>query len=553
VPRRKGHSDVARVMTKLRAIGVTDVDQLFKGIDKNTMNQELQKHGYVGFSREAIDSIRKRKGFMQNLKDVSVPHIRQIGGYAPLPQMLSQRRLGSPSGSPQRRGGGMTASMSEGCLRAGSDSNRSSTTDEGGFLLARTVSDEDAPRLRGARVDLRRERRKAKVAAKGVRSPSSASPLRSPSPSSPTGATAASETGSSRSNLRSPSGVLHRGNRARLPSRSRSPLSGDDADDRVAGGHTGMSAAAIDTIAEEGPPKADFDFCRSVSVGSAAASAPVANSFWPSVGISNATAFARMSSSAHSSRGSSSPPTLGRRQTGPGASGSAGLAAAAAADNVFNQSLGTSNASGVLGLTLLGGSSSAVHLPVTEESMLQDVRAMYREGCSMTCDTKERTGGLWLCSRVKSPLEQGEDMLREQAALEDRQRLMRTLTKTGEDLEFRGHIAKNIQMRLSSEAKREAGRGPALAVNQQCINIKKQLEGLVKARGELKGLRAKVQLLVEGDSDLATCSELGALFTGQKFQAAPDASRKGSPSSTYSKRRSMSKTFELPALASVHR
>merc|ERR1711957_1134069 len=53
--------------------------------------------------------------------------------------------------------------------------------------------------------------------------------------------------------------------------------------------------------------------------------------------------------------------------------------------------------------------------------------------------------------------------------------------------------------RMEEEKRREAGRGPALAVDQQCINIKKQLEEMAKARGELRGLRTKVQSFYEQD------------------------------------------------------
>lgn len=36
-----------------------------------------------------------------------------------------------------------------------------------------------------------------------------------------------------------------------------------------------------------------------------------------------------------------------------------------------------------------------------------------------------------------------------------------------------------------------------LAINQRCLNIRKQLAGMVNARKELAGLRAKVHLLME--------------------------------------------------------
>merc|ERR1740121_2619137 len=97
-------------MLKLRAIGVTDTESLLLGIERNTVNGALAEQGYVPFSRETLDSIRRRRPFMQALKDAEAPHIRQIGSYAPVPQMLAKRRLadGPQSSSPHGSSSGST-------------------------------------------------------------------------------------------------------------------------------------------------------------------------------------------------------------------------------------------------------------------------------------------------------------------------------------------------------------------------------------------------------------------------------------------------------------
>eukprot|EP00932_Pfiesteria_piscicida_P002050 SRR837773.11997.p1 GENE.SRR837773.11997~~SRR837773.11997.p1 ORF type:complete len:196 (+),score=74.31 SRR837773.11997:27-590(+) len=177
----------------------------------------------------------------------------------------------------------------------------------------------------------------------------------------------------------------------------------------------------------------------------------------------------------------------------------------------------------------MGLSMSAAYPPMTDEMAMQEARTIAREGSAMTRDDKERSWGRWSCSRVKSPLQQGEEMIREQAALEEQRRLLRTVARrTGDDLAFRGHIAKNIHERLTSEAKREAGRGPALAVNQQCINIKKQLDGMTKARGELRGLRTKVQPLMEGDDEQPPLNDFGMCFAGGIFSGGDGLRRSSS-------------------------
>jgi len=101
-PRRRGRSDIVRVLAKLKAAGVNDIDTLIRKVEKNTINEELYNKGFMPLSRAALDSIRKQKTFMQALESVDVPNIRQVGVFDPVAQMLSRKPL--PSASSTLRG-----------------------------------------------------------------------------------------------------------------------------------------------------------------------------------------------------------------------------------------------------------------------------------------------------------------------------------------------------------------------------------------------------------------------------------------------------------------
>jgi len=150
------------------------------------------------------------------------------------------------------------------------------------------------------------------------------------------------------------------------------------------------------------------------------------------------------------------------------------------------------------------------HARASESDEYAEVERFHRATTDMFRGSADRKDACWLASHTKTPLQMGEEMLLEQVALQDRRHLMRTVCRRSEDDSmFRHHVAQNVRSRLQEEAKREAGRGPSLSVDQQCINIKKQLDLMVKARGELKGLRAKVQMVCEDDDN-----ELMDLYRG---------------------------------------
>jgi len=92
-PRRKGHSDVRRVVDKLKAIGVTSTWELLQGVMRNTINEDLASAGYSVFSKDTLDSMRKRISFFRQLDVLTESNFRQTGPFAPVPQMLSKQKL----------------------------------------------------------------------------------------------------------------------------------------------------------------------------------------------------------------------------------------------------------------------------------------------------------------------------------------------------------------------------------------------------------------------------------------------------------------------------
>jgi len=91
--KQKGHSDIVRACEKLKAIGVQDVTDLLQRVTANTINDDFTKARKPRFSKETMQSIRKEGAFFQSLSHLSEPSYRQVGLFAPVPQMLAGRNL----------------------------------------------------------------------------------------------------------------------------------------------------------------------------------------------------------------------------------------------------------------------------------------------------------------------------------------------------------------------------------------------------------------------------------------------------------------------------
>jgi hypothetical protein len=92
LPHKNG-SNIVRACEKLKAIGVHDVADLLHRVESNTINDDLYKAHKPRFSRETIQSIHKEAAFWQYANHVSEPSYRQIGLFAPVPQLLAGRNL----------------------------------------------------------------------------------------------------------------------------------------------------------------------------------------------------------------------------------------------------------------------------------------------------------------------------------------------------------------------------------------------------------------------------------------------------------------------------
>jgi hypothetical protein len=123
-PRQGGPNDIDRVIAKLRTIGISDTETLVHRVHKNTLNDDLARKKHVRLSREAIESIRRHCPFIRTLEAVDVPHIRQTGMYAPVPQLLSRKRLVDPGlMMTTPRNGGKTKSASSSATQLPKSSN----------------------------------------------------------------------------------------------------------------------------------------------------------------------------------------------------------------------------------------------------------------------------------------------------------------------------------------------------------------------------------------------------------------------------------------------
>lgn len=88
-----GHKDIQRVMDKLKDIGVRDTWDLIRRVNENTINEDLSNAGHSRFSRDTVDRIRKQSSFIRSLEHTKESHYRQVGLFAPVPQMLASSNL----------------------------------------------------------------------------------------------------------------------------------------------------------------------------------------------------------------------------------------------------------------------------------------------------------------------------------------------------------------------------------------------------------------------------------------------------------------------------
>lgn len=105
----------------------------------------------------------------------------------------------------------------------------------------------------------------------------------------------------------------------------------------------------------------------------------------------------------------------------------------------------------------------------------------------------------WANQGKNNVLNQGEAMLREQSALDDRRELLKVIENEGDDSPMRHHVAGKIRIRLQEEKERDANcLQDLLDTQQRCINIKKNMSYMQAARRDLTEQKRRVQETVYG-------------------------------------------------------
>lgn len=92
-PRKTGHNDIQRVIKKLKDIGVYDTWELVHRVNLNTINEDLGARGHNRFSKETVESIRQQSAFVRALEHLKEPYFRQVGLFAPVPQIMAGNNL----------------------------------------------------------------------------------------------------------------------------------------------------------------------------------------------------------------------------------------------------------------------------------------------------------------------------------------------------------------------------------------------------------------------------------------------------------------------------
>lgn len=404
-------ADITRVIDKLKLVGCTDPKDLIHRAAGNTINEDFVTRGLPRFSRDTLENIKRQASFVKALdSDVQWPTVKQVGMLAPLPQLLSTRRLAdvsmrrsksahggrssrSDSGSPQQ---GMASSFSEGF-----PSDRSSS----GSMM----------RLRWAKSN-KADRRRTEAS---VCSGSTTEPVLK--------------------------GITDGGSSTSWSTPDASP-----------GAQSGLGQLFHRDVVES--PRSPGLPLRARSGSLAAVSAPMSRRH--------------------------------RSASRPEASPDRTLAVSS---RFPTPPLGRSSSFGptvdVRALAFLGseaGSDAGLPEPLSYE----EVASLQRNGQSMS---RGAPLAKWMRGRRKSPLKKGEDMLREQEALDDQARLIRGLV-LNEASPMRTHIASNILSRIQNEPPVADGVREA---KHRLQNIQKNLEMMGKSRRELMSLRNQVQSMVQ--------------------------------------------------------
>eukprot|EP00747_Dinoflagellata_sp_TGD_P028770 gnl/TRDRNA2_/TRDRNA2_133473_c0_seq1.p1 gnl/TRDRNA2_/TRDRNA2_133473_c0~~gnl/TRDRNA2_/TRDRNA2_133473_c0_seq1.p1 ORF type:complete len:627 (-),score=89.10 gnl/TRDRNA2_/TRDRNA2_133473_c0_seq1:23-1768(-) len=485
---RDGHKDIDSVIEKLKEIGVHDIQDLVNRVETNTINDDLVSCGHTRFSQDTLHSFRKRSLFIRSLQPTLKPHIRQVGPFAPVPQMMSSKSLCSgsktsatspknPPSSGKAAGDGKTSSDSK--SMAVPDTNKASSSSTSGAA---------SPPLPGGPPQML----PALVSAQG--SPSTGSRNYSHEQASDVGGFSAS-------------GVLVEGSidgksckssaRTELPPSEpiSTPLPGAlrlrGAAPRSAHGRRRQplySSASAPDFDRASLCSGHRSFDDGGSMPSRGSSAKSRSSSPMKTFAAHASASPTASWQAQGSlEGSPRAPMI--KKVTSGAINQDGHSDGTGSKNDWQSSLRRVSSS-LSALNSLTGGGPSDELTVEEVARLQQMGATMRSG---------KKNPRWLDGpRGRTPTDDGEQMLREQDELDHRDRFVRQMQ--GGESSIRSHISRNIATRLREEADRDAVE--ALNTQQRCMNIRKNLTSMSNARRELSSLRVRVQSLFDDENVL---------------------------------------------------
>lgn len=468
--KKHGHSDVNRVVEKLKAIGVLDTMELMRRVQSNTINEDFTHAGKSRFSKDTMEAIRKQSSFVRALEHLKEPFVRQVGPFAPVPQLLSGTNLRIKAGKQEKaerekteNSAGARPSTDQGGSRSQGALGRSlSGLNKASSSRPMTVDGSVGLGDLGGTLDLgssfgRLAGLQASVCSSGGGSLSldecdgeswghpRALYLRGARPRHRL------------QKLDQTPGILYS-----LPDLSKLPDDGQSQMVRV--GITGASVASRSGqhgqrgTAETSPANTPLS---PLSPSGARPHSPDDNS----VGTSGV--HARCESPARDTPSCSSSPSKQLRRTS-----NASTFASTGKDRVAFK-----------------------HDYTSEMELEEQVEKWNKEGQIMSKEPREAR---WAsrCYDVEAALHQGEAMLEEQAALDDRKALQRMMVNEGPQSPLRRYVVNNIQKLLEAEKDRDTQ--GVLDTQQRAINIRKQLTHMQSKRRDLAMLNARVKEAVFG-------------------------------------------------------
>ncbi|CAE7365139.1 unnamed protein product [Symbiodinium pilosum] len=442
-PKKNGKSNVRSVMDKLKAVGVTSVWGLFRAVMRNTINEDLAQAGYSVLSKETLDRIRKRMSFFRQLDVLTETDCRQTGAFAPVPQLLSQKKLAYWSKvAPQVHDGNKTddrSSSPEGRARSSQRRSRAVTDNTNsigptsiplssftGSLSAPTLDSTHESSQIWAVEDLEMERPKLR----GVRKP------------------------------------LHAGRSAAKSREGLEMFRPSDSEAEMQEPERWALKSSLRPAAktwQAGDPRGDPRFPTSSDIEKP-----------PKIGLLRQAS--QMSCPGEDQSTASllmqAPPDMSRLRLGSGQSSSVMIVT-----TPVNRTNSVS----------MDRSSSCQHSQ-DADTLLSAVERLHQEAAAMQ-DFRPPSWSV-LRRHPESLIENGQAMLDEQEALHERSKLYKLMQQEGLYSPMRRHVAENVKSRLKEESDKVAAEG--LEMQHKCTNIRKHLGQMMNARRDLASLRRAI-------------------------------------------------------------